>query len=62
MFDYFNEKPALQTIFDIVKVVNIIYKGPKICLASNMTLLLIKTILRTSRVLYFILFFPSRVL
>lgn len=62
MFYYFNENPALQTISDIVKVVSIIYKGPKICLATNMTFLLIKTIFRPSGVIYFILFFPSRVI
>ena len=42
---YFNEKPALHTISDLVKVVSTICKGLKIYLVSSMAFLLIKVIL-----------------
>lgn len=45
IFDYFNEKSALQTISDLVKVVSTICKGLKIYLVSSMAFLLIKVIL-----------------
>lgn len=48
IFDYVNEKPAFQSISDIV--INIIYKGLKICLVSNMLFSLIKIILDLGRV------------
>lgn len=45
IFDYFNEKPALHTVSDLVKVVSTIYKALKIYLVSSMAFLLIKVIL-----------------
>ena len=42
---YSNEKPALHTISDLVKVVSTICKGLKIYLVSSMAFLLIKAIL-----------------
>lgn len=41
IFDYFDEKPVLETISDIVKVITIIYKKQDICLVNNITFLLI---------------------
>lgn len=46
IFDYFNKKPVLHTISDLVKVVSTIYKALKIYLVSSMAFLLIKVIHR----------------